>query len=152
MSSVQAAIDEATTALAAVDWATAVGEAVTVDKTPARVWTIEERRQGAIVYVFGGASEFQLANRAGLLIERPTIYVSVMRHIRMTAGQPLAEDIAKAEAIARKALQVVRTTAVASSRFSPAGFTKFERFDADQMLKGEFLTTFSITLLDSEAV
>lgn len=152
MSAVQPAIDGITAALQAVNWVTAHGVAVTVDSTPARVWTIAERRAGPIVYVFGGGSLFEPFGRKLWLTEQPAVFVSTMRHVGVTAGQTNTAGIAAAEAIATTALQTTRNWIVASARFAPLRFEKPERFDMDQLLKGEFLSTLALTLADRQTL
>lgn len=149
MSSVQAAIDGVTTALQAVNWVTAVGQAVTVDKTPERVWTLAERRAGAIVYVHAGGSTFELSGRNLLLLESPTLYLTTMRHIGIESnGQLNAAGLAAAEAVARRALVTAKDWIVASERFAPIGFEKPERYSQEQALNGDFVSSLGITLLD----
>jgi hypothetical protein len=153
VSGVQAAIDECATALRAVDWQALVGLSVVVDATPARVWTLDERRDHPIVYLFGGGQRFNLLNRDGLLLVQPTLYAATMFHLGSNDdGQLVAARLALAESIFTHMTRTIRDCLVRSARFAPALFDQPERFDPDQVLRADYVSTLAVTLQDNKAL
>lgn len=153
MSSIQAALDEASAALEAVTWPTALGENVLVDETPGRKFTLDERTSNIVLHVFGGGSDFALMNKAGVLMQEPTFWLCAMHYIGFDEANALRKErIVSAEAVADAAMAAIKNAMIASERFVFQQIAKPERMSAEQIAIGDFVTHYGFVLKDRVAI